>query len=146
MHLLTAQTVLDVVAGQPQVAAWMTTIPQVHISAIAFVRAEQTIESIGRNDPRHAALANAFATLRGAVNAFGRIEPFDGSAALTWAKLLNFSPTLEIDNVAGREPLDDLAKMDVAIAIDRRLILVERPQPYHALISQSFLFGTFSPY
>ena len=146
MHLLTAQTVLDVIAGEPRVAAWMANVPQVHISAIALALAEQTIHGSGRNDPRHAALVSAFATLRGAVNAFGRIEPFDGSAALTWAKLLNLRPPLEIDNGTAREPLDDLAMMDVAIAIERRLLLVERSQPYHSVVGQSFIFGTVSPY
>src|SRR4051812_22987633 len=121
MYLLAAQTVLDVIAGQPQVAAWIRNVApsDVHISTVALGRAEHAIREL--QGPRQLTLLSNFAALRGNVHTYSGIVAFDYQASSSWAALLRFTLMRYVDG--GQELLDDAGRIDIAVAVARNLQL-----------------------
>ena len=71
----------------------------------------------------------------GLAHSNNRIEPFDTQAALKWSDLLPLDLQVYDPNTGSAVDMPDADRMILAIAIDRRLTLIERPQPYHAVMS-----------
>lgn len=133
MYLFSTQTLMDLICGEPHVMGWAETVVAhgVSISVVSIGRVQAEILATGQGDGRDE-LDSAFRVVLANAKRTHRIEPFDESTALVWAKLLDRELTYEAGD--GTMELDDLSRMVVATAIDRKLILVERPQPYHLLL------------
>lgn len=124
---------MDLICGEPNIMRWANSVfaHGVSVSVVSIGQVQSEIMATDQNDGRDD-LDSAIRVVIANARRASRIEPFDESAASVFAKLLGRQLTYQTPD--GTVELGDMSRMVVATAIDRKLVLVERSQPYHALL------------
>lgn len=121
---------MDLICGQPEMSRWVRSVgaAEVHASVISVAHVQAEIFATSSDDGRDE-LDEALRSFLGYARRANVLEFFDEAAAQLFARLPKGQLLLE-----GGADLGDMSRMVVATAIERRLALVEEPQPYHAEI------------
>jgi predicted nucleic acid-binding protein len=134
IYLLATQTLLDVLAGEERINAWLHEVPmrEVEISAVSIGQAHTMIQQV-ENAAARENLERQLSKVVTIARACQGVIPFDEGAARVWASLQE--PTLTYQRPDGAETeLSSESRMVVATALARGATLVEAKQPYHDAI------------
>lgn len=131
MYLLSTQSLMDLICGQPAMASWIRSVgaSEVHISSVSIAQIEAEILATSAADGRDE-LDDALRSILAYARRARAIELFDEEAAAIFARLPEADLYFEDGTVVG-----DMTRMVAATAIEKKLMLVEEPQPYHAVIA-----------
>jgi predicted nucleic acid-binding protein len=130
IYLLATQTILDILAGRPQIQKWLQTVPlhSVEISTVSIAQSLHKIRSSAAAAQRRA-YERALTNFRSAMQIHQGVVGFDDAAAEIWPTLMEMDLQCEV----GGKPasLGAASRMVVATALAREAVLVEQRQPYH---------------
>lgn len=131
MYLISTQGLIDLIGGDPDIGQLLRQLgaDRVRVSIVTLGVVEADLQSMA-NEPDFAQFDQALRSFEAFARRMGCIEPFDGHVVRVWARLLNQHLTTETDD-DGVEDLGDIDRMVVATAIERNLILIDRPRIYH---------------
>ena len=128
IYLLSTQSLLDLLTGQPDMETWMKD-KQARSVEISSVSVGQVLRQIHAetNVAERKELESAFEKLLMVFRAYRGVMPFDEPASKTWSTLC--SMTLMHDASA---ELSSESRMVVATALTRNATFVDANRPYHA--------------
>ncbi|HEX8240493.1 MAG TPA: hypothetical protein VF574_12205 [Allosphingosinicella sp.] len=133
IFLLATQTVLDILAGRPQIQDWLRTVPlrSVELSTVSIAQSLHKIRSSAGPAQRRA-YERSLRSFLSAMQIHQGVVPFDEAAADIWPTLMEMDLQCGIEGKAGT--LGAPSRMVVATALARDAVLVEGAQPYHSLV------------
>lgn len=130
IYLLSTQSLLDLLTGQPEMEASMEgkQARSVEISSVSIGQVLRQIQAVNAVAARRE-LDSAFEKLLMVFHTYQGVIPFDEAASKTWATLS--SMTLMHDSSV---ELSSESRMVVATALVRNATLVDADRPYHAVL------------
>lgn len=128
IYLLSTQSLLDLLTGEPAMEAWMKVkqARSVEISTVSVGRVLRMIQTVSDAAERKS-LESAFDRLLAAFRIYQGIIPFDESTTKVWAMLLSKKLMHDSSNELSSE-----SRMVVATGFARNATLVDESRPYHA--------------
>lgn len=143
MYLISTQSAVDLICGEPGLQAWVRSVApdEISVSVVTLGQIEAEVLATGV-DEGHDEMDAAYRTFKSLAGRTNNIETFDEEIASVWARLRFIDlPYVTAANHTVQVP--DPSRMVIATAIVRKLALIERSQPYHALLRDLM---TFDPY
>jgi predicted nucleic acid-binding protein len=130
IYLLSTQSLLDLLTGQPEMENWMEgkQARSVEISSVSIGQVLRQIHA-ETNVAERKELESAFEKLLMALRAYQGVIPFDEAASRTWATLCSMA--LMHDRSV---ELSSESRMVVATALTRNATFVDADRPYHAAL------------
>jgi predicted nucleic acid-binding protein len=134
IYMLSTQSLLDLLGGNPGITKWLSSVPvqQVEISAVSVGQAIDTIQQ-SANAANRNYFQRQLDRIVVTVKSSDGLIPFDEGAARMWAELQSMKLDYKMRDGSNTE-LSAESRMVVATARDRGATFVEDSQPYHAAI------------
>ena len=130
IYLLSTQSLLDLLTGEPDMMKWMKDKPAKSIEVTSVSIGQAYIEIAKVTDIAYRKqLEKNFERILLTLQSYQGIVPFEGNAAKVWATLT----TMALMHDQHKE-LSPESRMVVAIALTRNAALVDQPRPYHAVL------------